>query len=201
VGHARRVLLHPRQTNEEDGAVSADARSGAARRHRQGGRGRSRPQRRRLPTRARRRSRGVGARPGSEGRQQGSREPQARVRADRVHRMQRLASRRTALSGVWVHAEAPLTRSRLCRWRPRLGRGSATGYVPVEQRRSFYGQLRSYALERGHKSGWAAHKFKEKFGTFPPWDWNRLPHEAPEPATRSWIRSREIAFAKSRAAA
>jgi DNA repair protein RadD len=71
----------------------------------------------------------------------------------------------------------------------------------IEQRRSFYGQLRSYALERGHKSGWAAHKFKEKFGTFPPWDWNQLQHIAPEPATRSWIRSRTIAFAKSRGVA
>jgi DNA repair protein RadD len=72
------------------------------------------------------------------------------------------------------------------------------GYVPLETRRSFYGQLRGFAAERGHKSGWAAHKFKEKFGTFPPWDWNQLPHEAPEPATRSWIRSRTIAWANSR---
>jgi hypothetical protein len=78
--------------------------------------------------------------------------------------------------------------------------GSKRGHS-IEQRRSFYGQLRSYALERGHKSGWAASKFKEKFGAFPPWDWNQLPHEVPEPATRSWIRSRAIAFAKSRAAA
>jgi DNA repair protein RadD len=75
--------------------------------------------------------------------------------------------------------------------------GSKPGHS-IEQRRSFYGQLRSYALERGHKSGWAAYKFKEKFGAFPPWDWNQLPHEVPEPATRSWIRSRAIAFAKSR---
>jgi hypothetical protein len=76
--------------------------------------------------------------------------------------------------------------------------GARPGHVPIEERRSFYGQLRSYALERGHKSGWAAHKFKEKFGAYPPWDWNQLPHEAPEPATRSWIRSRTIAWANSR---
>jgi superfamily II DNA or RNA helicase len=74
--------------------------------------------------------------------------------------------------------------------------GSRSGNS-VEQRRSFYGQLRSYALERGHKSGWAAHKYREKFGTFPPWDWNQLPHEVPEPATRAWVRSRAIAWAKS----
>jgi DNA repair protein RadD len=70
--------------------------------------------------------------------------------------------------------------------------------VPIEDRRSFYGQLRAFAYERGHKSGWAAHKYKEKFGAFPPWDWNQLPHEKPQPATVSWIRSRTIAWAKSR---
>jgi DNA repair protein RadD len=72
------------------------------------------------------------------------------------------------------------------------------GYVPLEARRSFYGQLRGLASERGHKSGWAAHKYREKFGAYPPWDWNQLPHEKPEPATLSWVRSRTIAWAKSR---
>jgi superfamily II DNA or RNA helicase len=76
--------------------------------------------------------------------------------------------------------------------------GSGSGHVPIEERRSFYGQLRGLACERGHKSGWAAHKYKEKFGVYPPWDWNQLPHEKPEPTTVSWVRSRHIAWARSR---
>ena len=96
----------------------------------------------------------------------------------KVHEAARVASMRSsnapnaapcvsaaALSSMWVPAEAASTRCRLRRWRPRLGRIEAR--LLVEQRRSFYGQLRSYALERGHKSGWAAHKYREKFGDYP----------------------------------
>ena len=30
------------------------------------------------------------------------------------------------------------------------------------------------ADERGYKPGWAAHKYKEKFGAFPPWGPSRI---------------------------
>ena len=60
-----------------------------------------------------------------------------------------------------------------------------------------FAELRAYAIGRGHKAGWAAHKFKEKHGSFPPWDWNSLSPEAPSMATLSWIRSRNIAWDKS----
>ena len=53
---------------------------------------------------------------------------------------------------------------------------------------------------RGYKKGWAAHKFKDKFGTFPPWSYNDLPPLAPTDATLCWIRSRNIAWAKSQRA-
>jgi DNA repair protein RadD len=52
------------------------------------------------------------------------------------------------------------------------------------------------------KPGWSAQKFKDKFGVFPPWAWNSLP-----PArdisleVHSWVRSRDIAYAKSKRAA
>jgi hypothetical protein len=54
---------------------------------------------------------------------------------------------------------------------------------------------------RGYKKGWAAHKFKDKFGTFPPWAYNGLPPIAPTDAVLRWIKSRNIAFAKARSAA
>ena len=54
------------------------------------------------------------------------------------------------------------------------------------------------AAERGYKSGWVAHKYREKFGD---WPQSRavVPIE-PSPEVLSWVRSRNIAFAKRRAA-
>ena len=40
---------------------------------------------------------------------------------------------------------------------------------PQEQLR-WHAQLACIALQRGYKPGWAAHKFKEKFGHWPPSD-------------------------------
>jgi superfamily II DNA or RNA helicase len=61
----------------------------------------------------------------------------------------------------------------------------------------FYRQLKHFAVSRGYKSGWIAHKFKEKFGHWP----SGLDHLAPmppSPATLGWIKSRQIAFAMGR---
>jgi DNA repair protein RadD len=66
---------------------------------------------------------------------------------------------------------------------------------------AFYLELRGFAAERKFKSGFAAHKYKEKHGTFPPWPWNDLPPAAPSLATRNWIKSRFIASAKAAAKA
>jgi DNA repair protein RadD len=68
-------------------------------------------------------------------------------------------------------------------------------------RREFFQQLRAVQQMRGYKHGWAAHKFKDKFGTFPPWSYNDLPPIAPTDALLSWVRSRNIAWAKARSAA
>jgi superfamily II DNA or RNA helicase len=60
----------------------------------------------------------------------------------------------------------------------------------------FYGELKSIAQERGYQRGWIAHKFKEKFGHWP----DGLDHIAaiqPKSATRSWVKSRQIAYAKT----
>lgn len=99
----------------------------------------------------------------------------------------------------------------VCGWRPvprpaavdvadgELGRvqnGRAQGHAhsAAEQLR-FFRQLLWMANERGYKHGWAAHKFKEKFGAWP--TWRTAPPEAPDDAVRSWVRSRQIAWAKA----
>jgi DNA repair protein RadD len=60
--------------------------------------------------------------------------------------------------------------------------------------------LAHLGIERGYKPGWAAHKYKEKFGAFPPWGSSPQP-TPPSPEVRSWVRSRLIAYAKARGAA
>jgi hypothetical protein len=43
------------------------------------------------------------------------------------------------------------------------------------------------------KLGWVAHKYREKFGSFPPWSWRTDQARDPSPATRAWVTSRDIA--------
>jgi DNA repair protein RadD len=71
--------------------------------------------------------------------------------------------------------------------------------IPAD-RRLFHAELRQIVLDRGLNPGWAAHKFREKFGAFPPWDWNDLPTATPTLETLGWVKSRQIAYAKRRAA-
>ena len=79
--------------------------------------------------------------------------------------------------------------------------GIGAGAEPeVRDRLTFYLELRGFAAERGWKPGAAAHKFKDRFGAMPPWSWNAQLALAPSLATRRWIKSRLIAFAKGRAA-
>src|SRR6516165_4718288 len=55
---------------------------------------------------------------------------------------------------------------------------------PVDRQR-FFGQLLYIGDERGYARGWAAHKFRGKFG-----DWPRFRNAAPiapDAATRAWV--------------
>jgi superfamily II DNA or RNA helicase len=61
---------------------------------------------------------------------------------------------------------------------------------------TFYAELRWVGQDRGYKPGWGAMQFKQKFGSFPPWAWNDHPLREPSRATLSWIRSRQIAYAR-----
>lgn len=72
--------------------------------------------------------------------------------------------------------------------------------LPAPDRRIFHAELRQIAADRCMKPGWAAHKYRERFGAWPPWDWNDLPTATPTLATLRWVKSRQIAYAKSRVA-
>jgi hypothetical protein len=67
-----------------------------------------------------------------------------------------------------------------------------------EQKRAFHAQLLWVAYEKGYKPGWAAYKFMEKFHHWPS---GKPEPMKPEPAVLSWIRARQIAYAKARQAA
>lgn len=60
--------------------------------------------------------------------------------------------------------------------------------------RSFYHQLLSIGHHKGYKEGWAYHKFKEKFGSYPKFE---VSHEKPTKSVLNWVKSRQIAYAKA----
>jgi superfamily II DNA or RNA helicase len=76
-------------------------------------------------------------------------------------------------------------------------RAKAAVYDPAT-RAEWHGMLVYLATERGYKPRWAAVNYKEKFGSWPPWESNPQPIP-PTPEVRSWVRSRLIAYAKGRA--
>jgi DNA repair protein RadD len=69
----------------------------------------------------------------------------------------------------------------------------------AERQRRFYAELAFIARDRGYKRGWVAHKFKEKFGRWPNGLYNLMPLP-PSDGTLRWVKSRNIAWAKRRAA-
>jgi hypothetical protein len=72
-------------------------------------------------------------------------------------------------------------------------RSSRKVYDEAERAR-WHAMLIHIGLKQDYKPGWAAHKYKQKFGTFPAWGTAPTPLE-PTPEVRSWVRSRMIAFA------
>jgi superfamily II DNA or RNA helicase len=77
------------------------------------------------------------------------------------------------------------------------GRAKANEYGP-EARQQWHAMLTGVAVERGYKPGWIAHKYREKFGDWP--QHRSVTPIKPSPEVLSWVRSRNIAFAKRRAA-
>ncbi len=76
------------------------------------------------------------------------------------------------------------------------GRAQAPLYDPATRAR-WHGMLAFIARNRGHKPEWTAHRYREKFGSYPPWGTVVEPIAA-SPEVYSWVKSRQIAFAKAR---
>lgn len=69
--------------------------------------------------------------------------------------------------------------------------------TPSVDKRQFYAELLGYEQRRGHKPGWAANKYREKFGVWPN-AYKDVAPVSPSVITLNWIRSRNIAWAKKR---
>ena len=65
------------------------------------------------------------------------------------------------------------------------------------ENQQFYSELLFYSRMRGYKDGWAAYKYKDKYGVFP----RGLGTEIKSPSfkTLQWLKSKQIAYAKNRA--
>lgn len=70
----------------------------------------------------------------------------------------------------------------------------------VDVRRRHYLELAGMAQEHAWKAGWAAHKFKEAYGQWPPAAWKRMAPLAPSLATRRWVESQQRKWLKARRA-
>jgi len=67
----------------------------------------------------------------------------------------------------------------------------------LSENQNFYSELLYYAKMREYKEGWAAHKYKEKYGVYP-----KGLHTKPQATsskTANWIKSKNIAWAKAKA--
>jgi len=74
-----------------------------------------------------------------------------------------------------------------------------SGAPTIEDKATFFAELKGHATLRGYNDGWASHKYRERFGVWP----NDLRVRCARPAppslkTKNWIISRQIAFAKAR---
>lgn len=65
------------------------------------------------------------------------------------------------------------------------------------EKERFYGELKMYARQNGYSDGWASHKYREKTSVWPN-HYKDAPLIQPSPETLSWIKSRQIAWAKRR---
>jgi superfamily II DNA or RNA helicase len=72
-------------------------------------------------------------------------------------------------------------------------------YLTHNEKAMFYAELKGYAYQHNYKEGWAANKYRERIGTWPANDMKYIQMLAPKPSTASWIKSRAIAWAKSKA--
>jgi DNA repair protein RadD len=77
------------------------------------------------------------------------------------------------------------------------GRKKRGDQASKDEEAEFYAQLKGYAQTHGYASGWAAHKFREKYDSWPN-GYRDVPAMDLTPKVLSWIKSRQIAWAKSK---
>jgi hypothetical protein len=73
------------------------------------------------------------------------------------------------------------------------GKAKSTPSDPIV----FLGELKGIAHERGRKPGWVSYSYKAKHGCWPSIRIENVPILEPSAATRAWVRSRDIAYAKA----
>jgi superfamily II DNA or RNA helicase len=71
------------------------------------------------------------------------------------------------------------------------------GYSLPEKAR-FFAQLKGYGELKGYQPGWAANKYREKFGAWPDWSIKGVNPMKPGPEVSQWIRHTFIEWAKSK---
>jgi hypothetical protein len=78
-----------------------------------------------------------------------------------------------------------------------IGKKKRDHQLSDDEKAAFYAQLKGYAQIHGYAVGWAAHKFREKFSVWPN-GCEQVSAMDPTPQVSSWIKSRQIAWAKSK---
>lgn len=109
-------------------------------------------------------------------------------------------SRQCPNCGYWFPAKAKAVETR-------EGKLQEIGSKPrpdtPENRMRFYFELHGYGELKNYSAGWAAHKYKEKYGAWPEWQWKMHveKHGGLDPSieTIRWIRSRQIAYSRAKA--
>jgi len=62
------------------------------------------------------------------------------------------------------------------------------------QRRNFYAQLLGYCKEKGYKYNWADHKFRAKFGEWPPWPMTSIIPQRPTDLVTAYCHGQQVAW-------
>src|SRR5215471_8729657 len=121
-----------------------------------------------------------------------------RTQGPQLHRMravQRAAARRQAVPELRILTTA----ARPIRPSPR--RRAWAGHRRARESPDLRSRYEtSLARQFGKNPGWPYHLYLTKFGEKPDWNWRGL-ESPPTPEVRSYVRSRQIAYAKARGAA
>ena len=72
--------------------------------------------------------------------------------------------------------------------------------LSAQEKGEFFGELKAYAHRRGYAQGWAAHKYRERFGVWPRGTIKDHPMKTPSESTLGYIKHLQIKHAKRKQA-